>query len=360
MSGSGPAVDDDGNLFVVTGNSGPAKSSPVVDPTTNLQESVIKFDKTLDPPLDYFTPSNIQELDAGDMDFGSGGVMLIAGQYGKMNKYLGVAAGKDGKMFLFDRNNLGHFNSAGNTQILSTVDIGQCWCAESFFVGADNVARVLSSGGDGLTAWKLLPDQPNMLVKDWDADMTLGAYFFQKGFFTSISSDGAKSDTTIVWAVQRPTGKTAPGLTLWAFDAKDGATLVRGIPAGDWPNVIGAANTVPVVDNGRVYVASDKALMVFGLGAAVAAQPSVLAEQARPLSSGPLFGTVVEVNDSTLWLRTETRMVRVDIRQAIANRAILVPGKAVVVYGSPESGGIYVANMWEHAPSSPSLWPKEN
>jgi hypothetical protein len=52
--------------------------------------------------------------------------MLIPSQYGKTDKYLGVATGKHGKMFLFDRNNLGRYNPAGNTRGLETVDVGQC------------------------------------------------------------------------------------------------------------------------------------------------------------------------------------------------------------------------------------------
>ena len=334
-----------------------------MDPAINLQESVIRFGACLGQPLDYFTPSNVQTLDGADNDFGSGGIMLLPGQYGKMNQFLAVAAGKSGTMFLFNRNNLGHHNPAGNAQVLSAVDVGRCWCAESFFVGADNVARVVSSGGDTLTAWKVQPDQPNELAKDWDANMTLGSDVFQKGFFTSVSSDSAKQDTAIVWAIQRPTTKNLPILSLWAFDAKDGTSIVKGIPAGNWPNTGGGANTVPVVANGRVYVASNKALTIFGLGAAVAAQTSMPAEQENlHLGGGPLFGTVVEVDGSTLWLRTETRMVRVDIAGATANQKVvtLAPGRAVMVNTSGESGGVYQADTIEYAPDSPSMWPKEN
>jgi hypothetical protein len=35
--------------------------------------------------------------------------------------------------------------------------------------------------------------------------------------------------------------------------------------AGSWPNVTGDLNQVPVVANGKVYVASDKQLQIFGL-----------------------------------------------------------------------------------------------
>lgn len=362
MSGSGAAIDDDGSLFVITGNSAKIESTPVVDPATNLQESIIRIDQSLDRTLDYFTPSDVQNLDTGDNDFGSGGIMLIPGQYGKMNQSLGIAAGKKGTMFLFDRNNLGHYSPSGNANILATVDIGQCWCAQSFFVGADNVGRVLSSGGDSLTAWKLTPDQATELTWGWAADMTLGSDVFQKGFFTSISSADTKQDTAIVWAVQRPTTSKPKTLSLWAFDAKDGTSLVKGIPAGNWPYPLAGANIVPVVANGRVYVASDKALMIFGLGAPSAAQTSTLTEHVNTPSSGTVFGTVVALDGSLLWLRTKTRMVRVDIGQATTNQKVvtLIPGRAVAVNGSPESGGAFQAEMIEYAPDSPAMWPEDN
>jgi hypothetical protein len=35
--------------------------------------------------------------------------------------------------------------------------------------------------------------------------------------------------------------------------------------AGSWPNVTGNLNQVPVVANGKVYVATNKQLQIFGL-----------------------------------------------------------------------------------------------
>jgi hypothetical protein len=35
--------------------------------------------------------------------------------------------------------------------------------------------------------------------------------------------------------------------------------------AGNWPNVGGNSNLVPVVANGQVFVASNKQLQIFGL-----------------------------------------------------------------------------------------------
>jgi hypothetical protein len=91
-------------------------------------------------------------------------------------------------------------------------------------------------------------------VKDWDAADKLSEPGFQKGSFTTVSSNGTAQDSAIIWAVQRPDARP-PWLTLWAFNGKTGATLAK-VDAGDSPHPGGAANAVPVVANGGVYVAS--------------------------------------------------------------------------------------------------------
>ena len=72
--------------------------------------------------------------------------------------------------------------------------------------------------------------------------------------------------------------------------------------AGTWPNVGGNSNTVPVVANGKVYVASYEQLSIFGLGAgpaaAVTANPSdairaSAVQIALPAGQHEISGTVV-------------------------------------------------------------------
>jgi hypothetical protein len=88
------------------------------------------------------------------------------------------------------------------------------------------------------------------------------------GFLTSISSDG--SHEAIIWAISRPNNPSPATISLYAFEALPSgggstlATLFQG-DAGTWPNTGGNANLVPVVANGKVYVASYKQLSIFGL-----------------------------------------------------------------------------------------------
>ena len=81
---------------------------------------------------------------------------------------------------------------------------------------------------------------------------------------------------------------------------------------------------------------------------------------AKPVagSAAVVNGTVVELDGPTLWLRTRTETLRVDVSDA--ERAYqtvpLVAGKAVTVYGHREKGGAVRADSIDYAPDSPALW----
>ena len=104
MSGDGPAVDRDGNIFFITGNSDwKSPPPPASDPKLSLQESVVKMSGDAQRVVDYFTPMDMPFLDKGnDLDFGSGGILLIPERDGSSPR-LAVAAGKRGEMFLLHR-----------------------------------------------------------------------------------------------------------------------------------------------------------------------------------------------------------------------------------------------------------------
>src|SRR5262249_18380121 len=138
MSGYGVAADATGTPFFVTGNS----DASSYNPPFNLQESVVRVQPDLSNVVDFFTPSDasngVAALDKDDVDFGSGGVMLVPSQPGT-NPRLAVAAGKAGQMFLLDREDLGGFNANGMNSVLGAFYIGPCWCGPSYFSGSDGV-----------------------------------------------------------------------------------------------------------------------------------------------------------------------------------------------------------------------------
>jgi hypothetical protein len=262
MSGYGPATDDEGNILFVTGNSDPG----TYDGVTNIQESVVKLSSTLNTVLDLFTPDDQQSLDAGDVDFGSGGVLVLPDQPGSI-PHLAVAAGKDGNMYLMNEDNLGGY-SPNTNNVLGTYGIGGCWCGESYYVDpTDGAGRVVSSGNSLVEVWKVETSPKVALSQTGSWDLT--TYNQQDpGFFTSVSSNGTASP--IIWALGHPSSGGAAPIHLFALNPDGGKKLTTlkhlyTAKAGNWPNLGGNANLVPVVANGMVFVASNRQLQIFGL-----------------------------------------------------------------------------------------------
>lgn len=259
MSGFGLAADQHGDVYFVTGNSDTTGGGTTTyDGVNNIQESVVKLSSDLTTVLSIFTPSNVGPLDQGDVDYGSGGAMLLPEQEGAV-KYSLAAAGKDGRLFVLDRSNLGGYTAGGPDKYVALVQIGDCWCGPSYFRH-----HIVSSGGSNVITWKVSTSPSFTLTKEGTSASVGGGQ--DGGFFTSVSSD--EDDDPIIWAVSRPDNPSPATITLYAFKGRPTgtalATLFSG-PAGTWPNTGGNSNTVPVVANGRVYVASNKQLSIFGL-----------------------------------------------------------------------------------------------
>ncbi len=286
MSGYGIASDASGDLFFSTGN-----SNGVV--THNLQDSVVRLSPDLTTVKDYFTPSSVMTLDSLDNDLSSGGVMVVPDQPGIPPRV--VALGKGGTLYVMNRalGTMGGYVPGGPDKPVERTS-ARCHCGPSYFVGSDGVGRIVtSSGKNGSTS--LLRTYKNMAVfpTTYEAQSTAVPTSVQdNSFFTSVSSNGTQAGSAIIWAVGRPTSATTPDVTLYAFNAAaQGGTfplLYSGV-AGTWANVNANADIVPVVANGRVYVASYKALTIFGLSGQLAPvkQAAPLNVTAAPLSAQP-------------------------------------------------------------------------
>jgi len=257
MSGYGPATDDDGNILVVTGNSD--YSGNTYNGVTNIQESVVKISSDLTTVLDLFTPSDQAQLDENDTDFGSGGVLVLPDQPGYA-PHLAVAAGKDGNMYFMNEDDLGGY-SPNTNHVLGTYQIGGCWCGQSYFVGPSGKGAVVSSGGQNVILWKVQTSPTPALVQVAQSQGIGGSQ--NPGFFTSISSNG--NSDPIIWALSRPQRITGSPLELLAFDVRTPLTNLFKTTAGEWPNLGGSSNLVPVIANGQVFVASHKQLRIFGV-----------------------------------------------------------------------------------------------
>jgi hypothetical protein len=366
MSGSGPAVDSFGNLFFSTGNSDP--SGTTYNGIYNLSESIIKMSPDLTKVLSYFSPSGrhagVAFLDRADADFGSGGVLRLPVQPG--NLHLATAAGKAGIMYLLNGDRLGGYHNPD--RVLGTFPIGWCWCAESYFTGWDGIGRIVSSGGYNIMIWRL-QTSPSVTLVSESTSPTLPNSVQDGGFFTSVSSN--RTSNAVVWAVGRPVDRDPAHVILYAFDPRaaargNSAWLFSGV-AGTWPNVVGNANIVPVVANGRVYVASYKELAIFGLppggAAASAAVPRLPPTRPALQAQGhEIFATVKTVAGANVTVATRTgKLLHIDVAKAMVAKqsVVLLVDEAVRVLGSYDRAGILRATSIAHAKPSPKGWPAD-
>lgn len=275
MSGYGVAADPSGELYFVTGNSDSNlaggyyttyNGAPIF---TNIQNSVVSVLPDLSAVHDIFTPWAEANLDQWDADFGSAGAMLLPDQHGPI-PHLVAAGGKDGKLYILNRDNLGGFNApqdgAGATDnVVAEVNFGACWCGPSYFESDDD-PYIVTSGGSNVNVWRVRTSPSVSLIHEGTSPAVAGAGGGgqDSGFFTTVSSH--KSKDAIVWAVSRP--DSAGNLWLYAFKAKppsgsDALQQLFGQPVGTWGG--GNANVVPVVANGKVFVATYQQLAIFGL-----------------------------------------------------------------------------------------------
>ena len=369
MSGFGLAVGEGNHIIFSTGNSDcnfydnpeycPGKTT--YDGVTNIQESVISMQENLAERSGVFTPSNVYQMDIDDADLGASGVMLMPVQAGTW--YLATIVSKDGRLWLLDQENLS-----------TSLDMHQlsqgCWCGPSYFHGSDGIGRVISSAGNTVQTWQVQTTPAPVLVAEGSASVQTSEQ--DPGFFTSVSSHNGYLPGAIIWAVARPSGSTP--LTLYAFAAAaSGGTLKQlyTSPAGQWPNLGGNADIVPVVANGKVYVASNKALMIFGpngapVGAAKTAAMMAPAANSLALPAGAterVTGTLLAINGTMLKLQARgNHTVTVDISQAKESGQIanLIPGRpyTALADATGSDGSLQAVSVMRAKPGV-GAWPQD-
>jgi hypothetical protein len=223
--GSGSAFPIDtsvsgGRMFVVTGNGG--WSSPPFTASTDFGESVIAFNIANGKltPTDEFTAFNYASLNTHDWDQGSGGLLMLPDQQGA-NPHLLISVGKEGRITVLNRDNLGGYvsgassNSNAVQDISSVVASGQgFWMTPAYWNG--NV--YLWSGGEHSTGTPntgmLFKMNSGVLDTSPDSQTTFTSAY--PGPFFSISSNGAQNG--IAWAVKTDQYSTNGPAVLYAFE----------------------------------------------------------------------------------------------------------------------------------------------
>ena len=359
MSGSGLAASAAGDIYFVTGNSD--YSGNAYSPVNNISESVVQMSSDLSSVESLFTPVGANDghivLDQQDLDFGSGGVLLLPPQSGASSN-LAVAVGKVGIMYLLNADNLRNNaeNATGSALLTRNVG-GGCWCVSSYYMADDGFGRIISSGGGQAIVWKVTGGASPPLTRVASSGPVQGAQ--DPGFFTTVSSNGTKSGSVVIWAVGRPADSTND-LSLYAF-GESGRQLFSGVP-GTWPNTGGNANIVPVVANGKVYVGGYKSLAIYGLGAeaAIASVPRTHEmSDSLPAQLHEITGTVQSIDGSTItFVNRVGDVIKVDGSAAFANFQAAPPalGHAILARGTIDDEGIVHAIALLHAKDSSIMW----
>jgi hypothetical protein len=253
MTGFAPAIDAEGNVFVVTGNGNFKRGAK------DWGESVLKLPPTLAGVKTWFTVAEFNQLNGGDQDFGSGGVMLLPAVTGQTAPPMAVAMGKASTLYLLNQNGLGGLaaNDAGALQSQSGGGNG-LWGGPAYYDGPSGPTVYTQTGQDVLRAWAVATGATPSLT----ATVTGTSHAGYGGSLPIVSSNGATPDTGVVWLIDR----AAEPFSIEAYDAVKLGAPIFTAQVGAWSNA-GQGNPflTPLEANGRVYAPGYKVVQVYGL-----------------------------------------------------------------------------------------------
>jgi hypothetical protein len=263
MGSNGIAIDEDGYGYFETGDG--------------------SFDDTKDPPtigdsfgkvgldskgvhlVDWFTPFDQAALSVSDADLGSTGPMLLP------NTKLVVGGGKAGKLYLLNRDGMGHIHAGDDSQIVQSfaaTDGCELYASPVYWESATDKRVYILPAEGVIHGYRFLGDrfETSAFTKStWTAPEGT------PGGAIALSADGNKAGTAILWALVQTEGNnggyyTVPG-ALIALDADD-LTHQLWWSGADPADAIGLSTkfTIPTVTGGKVFVPSaDDRLLVYGL-----------------------------------------------------------------------------------------------
>jgi hypothetical protein len=275
MSGSGLAADvlnpstkPYGRMFVTSGNGDYTATTPYAG-SMDFGDSILNLDLTNGVPTikDEFTPSDQADLDAEDGDLGSGGVMLIPTQTTGSVPNLLVQVGKEGTLYLVNRDKMSGYNSTDAVvqEMQYAVGVNGAWSTAAYWNG--NVYYM--GRGDYLKSFALVNGQLST-----NPTKSSEVYNYP-GATPSISANG--NTQGIVWTIDSEAYATSGAAILQAHNASNVATTLYSSSTNSSRDNPGPAVkfSVPTVVNGKVYVGTGTQVSIYGLlsGAQQAAAP---------------------------------------------------------------------------------------
>jgi fibronectin type 3 domain-containing protein len=326
QSGGKIEIDSSGALYFETGNG-------LFDSTLNAQgfpvngdygDSVVKIVTDSSTPstpningwgfhvADYFAPFNQANLNSQDTDMASSGLAILPDSLGSTaHPHLLLARGKSGVIYLIDRDNMGKFNSTTDHVVQEFSDTGGFWSSPTYAVIGTTAYFYGTPNGGYIQQWSISNGAFSTSVVHSGMGTDTYAFPGATGF---ISANGTSNG--VIWQVEKNTNQ------LRAYNAATlGAplyTTAMNAPRDQLGSVI--KFSVPIVDNGHVYVGTSNTLVVYGELAAVTQAPAAPTN----LATTPLSASQVKLT----WTRNSTNEAGFYIERSIDNSTFTQVGLA--------------------------------
>jgi uncharacterized protein (TIGR03437 family) len=244
--GAGPAADAEGNIYVVSANGDFTAGTGGSD----YGDSILKLTPQLSA-ADFFTPFNQSLLDLNDVDIGSSGALLLPDEAGSSaHPHLLFTAGKEGRMYLLDRDHLGGAQSGSDSGALASLPVlsHSVFGNAAYFNGSIYIAPEFSPLFAFPLALGTLASSPAATALN-----SIGAL----GATPSISANGDKNG--IIWLISSETLGT-----LRAYNAA-GLTQLYDSNARPADSLDGtfAEFSVPTIADGKVFVGGAGGVTVY-------------------------------------------------------------------------------------------------
>ncbi|HKE09141.1 MAG TPA: hypothetical protein VKB48_15035 [Candidatus Acidoferrum sp.] len=253
MGGGGPAADASGNVYLATGNAAGGNTPGI---TNDYGDTFVKLASgTPIAVTDFFAPSIAIQDDTSDEDLGSAAPLLLPDltDSNQITQHLAVIAGKDHKIYIASRDNLGRYSAIADDIFQELAGNGH----ENFSSPAYFNGRVyIGPSGSPLQAFTV--SQAKLSASP--ASQTSHT-FSGNGTVPSVSANSTSSG--IVWALD------GGAKTLFAYDATDLTkvlyTSAQAAGGRDSFSAVGGHFITPMVASGRVYFGTGSTVVAFGL-----------------------------------------------------------------------------------------------
>jgi regulation of enolase protein 1 (concanavalin A-like superfamily) len=254
MGGGGLCVDSSNNIYFETGNGSFSANTNGGD----YSDSFVKLSTTNGlAVVDYFAPYDQATLAANDTDLGSCGPLLLPDSVGSVaHPHLIVGPGKSGKIYLVDRDNMGHFQNGSDSQIVQSFGgINNSWSPPAYW----NNLLFFQASSAPMKAFSISNAAINPVAVA-TAPVSLGGL----NGSPVVSANGVNNG--IAWVLNNNSGNSGSPGALYAFNALNISQMLwNSTQMGSRDSMgPGVKMTTLTVAGGKVYVGGQYTLSVYG------------------------------------------------------------------------------------------------